>query len=744
MTPFYIDDPAALREKLARAERDQTLMGRIWASVRRRAQAAPENFPWFTPFVALVTHEERDIESARQAIRSYVGTFASIQCSLGVQFHFWCFAFPHARWMLYFQWLEAIGAWEPAEADHLRGKLIAFQYANFFFGLRTKPEPECVDNQTMSLAFSNALAGQLYGQGPNASALAQRMGRDGLRRLPGMLGGMPPHGYSGEGSTYMDGVVGPSVPYIVELLEHAQGGDWFSRPLPPNGGSADAVVRMIAREWTPTGLTLPWDHYGYSLPVRSCIAYGARRTGDPFYLELLERHANWAYDLSVGWGFDDLVWSLIWWPGASGSMLTNAYRSWAEPQLGAALVSDDSDLYLMQMWDPSEPGFPIRSHSNPNAVVLCAYGSPLTVDGIPSKECEALNYPDAWRDRSGVLSFGTHKMTFGPGCAGAHSVLIVDGCEGMCAQTDYEQAQMLAFDENGKTTTADVTAQYREHWEDARMVRRRSRLCDERFWLIEDLAVFEQEHDVISRWYLRPEQVVTDRGVMIETAEGVRLRLLPLLGPDQKTTRLIEGYPERLDGASVRVDFTQRGREARWLWLAWPEQTRVMAQDLSEDWEVRAEGGDATWQLPFTMPAYMLADLPVQRRWWYRRTFRAPGPGPCWLRLPVGMREPRIWVNGQEMDLAPHLMRMSLLPPQVALPPMSPGSEVEVTVRVDCSISQYGEDHHHGGSSFWGQPALMTTCPDESLVEAVFRDGQVQVQAAGKTWTVKHQLMEIL
>ena len=108
------------------------------------------------------------------------------------------------------------------------------------------------------------------------------------------------------------------------------------------------------------------------------------------------------------------------------------------------------------------------------------------------------------------------------------------------------------------------------------------------------------------------------------------------------------------------------------------------------------------------------------------------------------MREPRIWVNGQEMDLAPHLMRMSLLPPQVALPPMSPGSEVEVTVRVDCSISQYGEDHHHGGSSFWGQPALMTTCPDESLVEAVFRDGQVQVQAAGKTWTVKHQLMEIL
>jgi hypothetical protein len=719
-SPFYINDLPALRDKLLRAENEQTLMGRVWASVRRRARAAPERFPWFTPFVAVITGDGKDLEAARQAIRNYVATLDAIQCSLGVQFHFWCYAFPHARWTLYFQWLEAIGAWEPAEADRLRGELIRFQFVNFFFGLRTKPEPECVDNQTMSLAFSNALVGQLYGKGPHASALAQRMC---------------------EGSTYMDAVVGPSVPFIVELLEQAEGGDWFSRPLASNGGSAEAIVRMIAREWTPTGLTLPWDHYGYSLPVRSCIAYGARRSGDPFFLSLLERHANWAFDTMVGWGYDDLVWALIWWPAHAGPLPAQAYRSWAEPQVGAALVSDDSALYLMQMWDRSEPGFPIRQHVNPNAVVLCAYGSPLTVDGTPTKECTHFNYEGAWKDRTGVTSFGTSRTSFGPGCAGAHGVILVDGRESLRAESDYEQARLLAFDEAGKAVSTDVTPLYREHWPDTQMVRRRSRLCAERFWLIEDLAVFEQEHDVTARWFLRPEQAATDRGVMIETAEGVRLHLLPLLGPDRKTTRRIDGYPDRLDGASVQVDFTQRGREVRWLWLAWPEPTRTVALDLSEHWEVRADGGDATWRLPFTMPVFLLADLPVQRRWWYRRTFRAPEAGPCWLRLPVGMREPLLWINGREIDLTPQHLRMSLVPPQVALPELEPGREVEVSVRVDCSTTQHSDDPS-GASCFCGLPALMAACPDESPSQAVFRDGRVRIQAGARTWELEHQLME--
>lgn len=70
--PFYLDDLDSLRDKLARAARDGTTLGRAWDAVRRRAQSAPDDFPWFTPFVAVVTGEERDAEAARRMIRSYL------------------------------------------------------------------------------------------------------------------------------------------------------------------------------------------------------------------------------------------------------------------------------------------------------------------------------------------------------------------------------------------------------------------------------------------------------------------------------------------------------------------------------------------------------------------------------------------------------------------------------------------------------------------------------------------------
>lgn len=752
--PFYVDDRDALREKLARAERDGTRMGQVWASLRRRARSAPEQFPWFTPFVALVTGEESDIEAARQAIRHYVGTFDAISYSMGVQFHFWCFAFPHARWSLYFQWLQSMGAWEAEEEARLREALLTFQYDNFFYGMRTKPEPECVDNQTMSLCYSNALLGYLFGRGEHASAMAQRMYEDGMRRLPSMIGGMPAGGYSGEGSTYMDYVVGPCIPFLTEFLERAEGGDWFTRTLPPNGGAPETIVRMIAREWMPNGLLLPWDHYGYSHPVRSCIAYGAHRTHDPLFTELLEQHAGWSHDISIGWGYDDLVWTLIWWPGAQAESSRSAFASWQAPDVGGALVSENADLYLMQMWDHTEPGYPTRAHVNPNAVTLAAYGSPLTTDGVPSKACTAFNFEDTWREISN-MNFTPVKTNFGVGCAGAHSVLLVDGWEGMRAYTEYHpQASELEFSGEHQVIAGDVTPLYREHWADVRMMRRRSRLCDERFWLIEDLAAFTQEHDVTARWFFRPQQVATPRGVLLETAEGVRLHLLPLLGPDERTSRSITGYPDRLDGESLQVDFTQRGKECRWLWLAWPEATRAVANDLSDDWQLLADPDgaldvdtarrqltDSTLRLPFTMPAFMLADLPVARRWWYRKVVLAPTNGPCWLRLPRQMHDPRVWVNGVEIDLAPYRLRMELLAPQIPLPQVNKGCLLQIIVRCDCSTGQYGAENYEG-TSFAGHPALLVPTATDGLIDAQYRDGVVTVASETAIWQVEHALME--
>ncbi len=750
--PFYINDVNALREKLSRAEWDENRMGQVWTALRRRAKVAPDKFPWFTPFVAMVTNDPADIETAKQAVRAYVNSFNSISFSMGVQFHFWCFAFPHARWSLYFQWLQSIGAWEPEEEKHLRDELLRFQFTNFFYGMRTKPEPMCVDNQTMSLCFSNALLGHLFGDcDNNPSAIAQRIKIDGARRLPSMLGGMPPSGYSGEGSTYMDHVVGPCIPFLVELLERIDGTDWYSRQLPPHGSSAEAIVRMISREWMPNGLTLPWDHYGYSLPTRSCIAYGAYRTGDPLFFELLEKHASWSHDVSIGWGYDDLIWTLIWWPEDKPVTEKSAFPSWAAPEVGSALVSDNSDLYLMQMWDETNPGYPTRAHVNPNALVLSAFGSPLTTDGVITKDCTAFNYDDTWRELTN-MTFTTVKTNFGTGCAGSHGVLIIDNWEGMRAEKRYDpQATMISFDENAKNVIADVTPLYKEHWPDTQMIRRKSGLYGERFWIIEDLAVFDEEHDITARWYFRPDQVNSYNGVTIETAEGIRLHLIPLYGPDEKTIKVIDGYPDRLDGKSVQVNFHQRSKEGRWLWLAWPENTRREAADLSTNWQVIAESSPlefsqanqllqkSTLSLPFTMPAFMLAELPVARRWWYRKTISTPKSDKWWLQLPKLMINPRLWINGKEINLDSNILRSELLCPQVKMPDIE-GKDIEIVVVCECGISQYGTDDR-GGTGFSGKPAVIIPDENELLINAGYTNGKILITSTKNSWEFNYDLM---
>jgi len=752
-TPFYIDDLDALREKLTSAESRQTLMGQVWGSVRRRARNAPKDFPWFTPFAALITGDKNDIGHAKDAIRGYIGTLDSQSFGMGLQFHFWCFAFPHSRWALFFQWLAAIGAWDAEEERQIREQLLIYQYVNFFSGMRTKPEPECVDNQSMSLCFSNALVGHIFSE----DAMARRMREDGLRRLPSMIGGLPSSGYSGEGSQYMDGVVGPSIPLLVELLERTSSEEWFGRSLAPHGGSAENVCRMIGREWMPNGLLLPWDHYGYMIPSHSCVAYSARRMKDPFYAGLLEHHANWASAQGMGWGYDDLVWALIWWPQnhpESQSQTRAAFASWNEPEVGAALVSDDAQLYAMQMWDESAPVYPGRSHVNPNALVLSAYGSPLTTDGVPDKGCTAFDFADTWRE-VGFMDLGEkRKFNFGSGCGGSHSVILVDRWEGMRASREYRQADQLGFSAEEKSVATDVTPIYREKFDDVLCVRRRTRLCHERFWLIEDLAAFKSEHRVTARFFLRPHRIESARGVAIETAEGVRLTLIPLLGPDDKTVTTIQGYPDRLDGASLQVDFKQRGAECRWLWLEWPEATREVREDVSDHWQAAPDaGGDFTFEqagrqfaaaaidIPLTTPPYLLRDLPIVRRWWFRRAITVPPGTASWLRLPKEMFNLRVWIHGEELDITPHRLRMNLMEPEIALPPKWAGQAIVVTLCCDTGYSQYGPDNNQS-NGFHGKPVILVEQPAPGIGQAAYSGNIVTVCSGGKEWKVNHPLME--
>jgi len=232
----------------------------------------------------------------------------------------------------------------------------------------------------------------------------------------------------------------------------------------------------------------------------------------------------------------------------------------------------------------------------------------------------------------------------------------------------------------------------------------------------------------------------------------VGLLVLTLTG--RKSCRTIAGYPDRLDGESVRVDFHQRGATCRWLWLGWPVATRAVAADVADDWQALADP-DANLEfavarasltasrdrLPFTRPAFMLADRPVARRWWYRRLVSMPATGHGWLRLPRLMFNARLWVDQAEIDLAPYQRVAELLAPQVPLSARPPGHDLEIVVRCDCGISQYGAQDH-GGTGFEGRPAVLVPAAADSLVAAQYHDRRVTVASRAQRWEVPHSLLE--
>ncbi len=670
----FLGNLEALKRKLARSD---TAAGALWQTVHTLARGNPDAFPWLCPFAAVVSGEPELVEAARRQIRRYVGTLEQEQLGMGVQFHFWCFAFPHARWSLYFKLIDEVFGWEPRERESLLGQLMEFQFINFFYGMRTKPEPECRDNQTLSLCFSNALFGYLFGDEPELGSLARRLGEDGFRRLPGLLAEHAASGYSGEGSTYMDYVVGIGTSLSLELLRLATGHDYFPE--------AEPVLRMIRREWLPSGLLHPYDHYGYTWPSRATIAYLTARTGSGYGHELLNLAAAANTDLKIAWGFDDWVWTLIWQPEAAPG---TGFENWCEPELGGALFSADRQLALMQWWDPGS-ALPIREHVNPNSLILEAWGSPLLIDGVATRECERFHFEDAFIDRSG-LDFGITRSWFGEGCAGAHNVILIDDREGLRPRSGRLGGKLLAFDPERKLLAGEVTELYAQHWPGIRSVRRSSRLRDERFWLISDDLELEQEHTVTARWFLRPERIPAKRGVAIRTAEGVRLHLIPVVGPAELKVERVDGYPNRLEGYSLLADFRGRGKSIHWRWLAFPVNERRVVADESADWQV-ATSADALSAsglvLPFTRPAFMLAPVPVGPVWFYRKKLQIPADGRYFLRLPRGLVQPAAWLNDRELDLQAHFGAARLLALDLELPP----GEVEVTVRTEVPMTAEGD-----------------------------------------------------
>ncbi|MBM7786193.1 hypothetical protein [Tenggerimyces flavus] len=728
--PFLLEDMDELRERVLAEE--GTRRAELWNLLRNSARSAPADFGWFVPFVAVVTRDPDDIERARQLVFTYLDKLDPMSFCSGLQFHFWCFAFPHAKVALYFQWLCTVDAFTAEERERISEQLIAYHFVNFYYGMRTKPEPECVDNQALSLCLSNTIVGQLFADG---SRMAGIMLRDGLRRLPGLLSDLPVSGYTGEGSSYMDCVNGPAIPLAVEVLERITGETGLlHRSVGEEGALPVSVLRMVARSFMPGGLLLPWDNYGYQWGVRSTLAYGALRTREPIFQRVLENECIWTYDIGIGWAYDDLVWTLIWWPDEP-PVGDDDGRSWYEPHLGAALVSADGDRYAMQLWDESEPDIPTRSHVNPNAVLFNGFRTPISADGSPTPDApHRFQFDDTWRT-VGFLAIDTEtRYNYGDGCAGAHSVIVVDGAESMRAHAAYDQVLSSSFGPG--LVEADVTPIYRENFPDVRVVSRRTRLHLDRFFTVEDTFEAESEHLVTSRFLFRPGVARMDRGVRVETPEGVTLQLIELWNDDELRIERVENHPYKPDGRSELVDFSVRGREVRRLFVALISRTRADATELAgfrvvpdaafSLSEAVAALERSTDLVPMRLPAYMETGLSNPQRWWYMRMV-VKRPGPSWLRLPVGMHAPRLYVSGEEVDLSPFALSGELIAPRVRIPERFDAlREVHVVLRVDVPKGHY-DGQGDGTIGMTGGMALAYPVEEEVIRSARCADGIVTV-----------------
>ena len=737
--PFLLDDVVALRKHILSLTPQDGKRFELWTTLRDSARRAPHEFGWFVPFVATITRDPADISRAREIVDAYLSKLDPISFSTGLQFHFWCFAFPHAKVALYFQWLCTVGAYSLVEAEKISNRLVEYHFVNFYYGMRDKPEPECVDNQAFALVLSNTIVGHLFSSGDRPNQMARIMLRDGLRRLPQILAGLPKSGYTGEGSDYMNCVVAPAVALAVEVLERVGGHqDLLSTPLEAGGSSPAAVIRMMARCFMPGGLLLPWDNYGFEFGMRSSIAFGARRLGDEAFFRILESEVIWTYDIGIGWAYDDLVWTLIWWPTEVAQETDPSWRNWFEPEIGAAFASRDGNCYVMQMWDESEPVYPTRSHVNPNAVLFNGFRVPISADGSPSEGLpHRFQFEDTWRQVSFLAMGEKVQYNFGDGCAGAHSVILLDRNEGMRASFRYEQLTS-SRQPSLTTVTADVSPIYQESFPDVIEVSRRTQFHEDRFITIIDCVRAGKAHEITSRFVFRPEVEAISGGVRVRTPEGVTLHLIDVMGSTELKIESASNVPAKPDRRSVLVDFSTRGESSKRLFLAlvsreFETDSPITRVSVIPDSKAGFNFFDARDQLLISknivameLPAYLEADLPAQQDWWYR-VLASKRPGPAWLRLPLGMHNPTLYLNSKNIDLSEFEFSRELISPRVPIPQeFEDLEEIEIVIRLSVPKGHY-DGKGWGTIGMTGGLGIGYPVDEERIVSACLNGSKLDV-----------------
>ena len=582
------------------------------------------------------------------------------------QTHCWCDAFPFARWLIFYDWIRDSDVFSPADHAFLAERFLYYLWAHPFQRLKARAiEGTPCNNQNGAMGFACALGGYLFGIKHGDHARARSLLALGLPHLRRFLTAFPRGGYSFEGSTYMSDVNALVIPLGLELMEAVTGEDLLDHRENAGCASPREVLCAIMRLAAPSGLLLPWDHYGYSRAnSTTAAAYLAYRTGDHRPLRFLEGLGALEEPAHVGWGFDKTLWTLFWMLRADDDGNLDEWTfNWAEPRLGAAAAGPARRLFVFQMWDRSHWP-PMRAHFNPNSVVMEYDGAPLLLDGACVESAKAALFagPQYRCFRRDINC----ETNLGGGTVGSHNTIFFDDEDHYASPVATEGKLVFSHDEpEASLFESDVTECFRFRY-DVTVVRRATLALGDDLVFIRDRVTSRMPHKVTWRAHVREgETLARDGYFRVNTPDQVRLEICVPDGEKMEVRHFAGASSSELEGSCHEISRHARGNDLTFYTLLVPTAGLRPWIALNDEWEWRVAENEKeieTWlnRWPGGEPLSF-----AKASWFYTTRHHEPGigvyrrsfmlnpplPVSVWLRLPRLWRSSRIRVNDAEFRI---------------------------------------------------------------------------------------------
>jgi len=620
---IFVDDIAKLRAKLQRLTGHA---GDLWRELRARARSGAN--PWEAAFVALVTGGEAEARIFRDFLLARVKAMWDEDATDRVQVHTWCVAAPVTQLAILYDWTCNGDLFDAAEQEAAADAFVDFAFRHPYVVAKSRLPSS--DNQLCTMLLCGAVVGYLFGYKRARSQRAQEIFTYCFSRFDEALASAGPDGYSLEGSAYMSRIQVPTVTLMAALWEWLTGaGDISRRALGPHGVSILDIIRVYYRTIGPDGLLPAWDNYGFEWASSTmAMAWLARKTSIWGYLAPAVRAGLWRRPARIMHGPEvDRIWTLLWWPDELEDVPDAApsLTSWALPDTAASLEYEGTRTRLFQVWDGADR-LHRRLHTNPNSVTFEAMGSPLIVEGMPGSVAPCprpLQAPAdvVLRDMSQAaqerLLGYTRVLNYSRGAGSvqewldraivgaltSHNVIIIDDAA-WYTPPSLVHGHAVGFGAlPGLAVVESESAPFYQPQFNARSVRRRSVLVEGRWVVIEDDVRAGSPHRFTWQAFLRPNTRRPEAAVAwTETPEGTGMYTVSLDRNPFEVER-IEGYPDRLEGASARLRRSTTGRHCRFRTLLFPVVNHRLVAKLPLTRHDEAQDGSRRLVYEFDAPA---------------------------------------------------------------------------------------------------------------------------------------------